>query len=397
MKPTSFTIIIRNDIIKGNGKTPVFLRLYLRNKDKRFNLGIEIEPKNWNGREPFIKKTEASSMHKNIIIRNFATKADEIIYRYKKEDRILTFELFEMELFNKGYDTDFFEFVNNKIQAEYKGETQRGYIKQLNKLNRYKNTLTIGEITGTFLNDYKTHLLKIGNIESTANKALKFVKVFINKAIAEDIIETNPFKNIKFQEEKGKKEALNIQEFNELYVYFQKNSELSLKQKETLRAFLFACCTGFRWGDLEKTLKFKNIDSKNCMISFIESKTKKNRNTPIMKEALEFIDFSKKIADEQKVFDLPVNQTANKHLKMIAKEINKTTGKILVTEKITFHYSRRTLDTLIYNQTGSIELAAEIVGHSPTIALKHYAKITDETKRKYLNEIGDLIFKNAIE
>jgi site-specific recombinase XerD len=390
MQKISFTIGTRTDRTNKRGKKDIFIMLYINGKKFWVKiLNIEVLEKNWVKESETAHKREPYSYKINAIISDYREKALKIIHDYTKDDKYITPELFRNELYNKGYDTNFYDYADKIIEAYTNPETKKAYKKQINKLKIFAKTLHFGDITHDFLLRYRKHLLDKGNIESTADKALKSIKVFVNRAMEDDIIKDSPFKKIKFKEHVGKKEALSTDEFKLLYNYFNDNDKLSIKRKETLRAFLFACCTGFRWGDIYD-LKFENVVGNRLVLT--EHKTQKKRDTPIMPFALQLIDFDKKFSEHQKVFDLPAGQTVNKQLKIFAKDINEKAEKQVISENITFHCSRRTLSTFVYNSTGSIEFAAEIVGNTPEINQKHYSKFSDTKKVDVLTELQTQMF-----
>ena len=295
-------------------------------------------------------------------------------------------------MYNKGYDTIFSEYAYGFIEKKHSGnaETKKGMKNSISKFINFAGNASFGAINKQLLEKYRSHCINdLKNKESTADKSLKNVGTIINAAIEEGIITDNPVKKIKFKEHDGKKESLSIDEFRLLLGYFNDNDNLSIKRKETLRAFLFACCTGLRWGDIY-SLKFENI--KDNRIILTEHKTQKKRDVIVMSSALQFIDFDKKYSEYQNIFDLPAGQTTNKQLKLFAKEINKKEEQKVISEKITFHYSRRTLSTLLYNTTGSIDLTADIVGNTPEVNKKHYSKILDKKKINVLNELDIEMF-----
>jgi len=404
MQKISIKTVIRPDHTKANGKKDIYIRLSIEGKATWVKIyNIEVSEKNWCKMSGTVTQNEPYYYKINAIINECLEKANNIKLNYTKEDKYLTFGSFRNEFYNKGYETDFFVYADEYINKHYASNpgTKKGMKNSMSKFKLFiKSNITFGAINKQLLEDYRKYCLsERENKEITVDKSLKNIGTVINAAIEEGKISENPVEKLKFKSHTGnREESLSKEEFRLLFDYLENNTDLSIKRKETLKAFLFACCTGLRWGDIN-SLKFENITDNR--LTFTEHKTQKKRNEAIMTLALQFINFDKKFSEHQKVFDLPVGQTANKQLKIFAKEINekarnesenKKDFRPIISEKITFHYSRRTLSTLLYNITGSPAIAAEIVGHSVNVALNHYAKIQDTTKIDALTKLENAYF-----
>ncbi len=385
MNRLSYKISPRTDIILKNGKTPVFIRLYIDGKDKRFKIpNIEISFKNWDNKNSCVKKAEPFYHQINHIINKYKEKTSKIILDYTIETKFLSFADFQNELYEKTNSNEcFFAFAEKLIQKLPKKTTQVGYRKNINKLKEFKPKLKFSEINYDFIMSYKIHLKNDkGNAEATITKALAVVKMFLNEAIKRDIIKTSPFKDIKLKQIKGKHTIITKDELQKLIRFYQENKINPNGKREALRGFLFACFTGLRYGDVKK-LEYRNIvDGK---LNLTEEKTGHEISYKLPEYALKLIN-RKAFFPNQKVFNLPTNQPANRYLKQVAIEAG-------INDQITFHYARRTFGTLLYNLTGSMDIASKLLGHTNIKTTEgFYAQTLEETKNDALKKLNDSLF-----
>ncbi|MDR1761517.1 MAG: site-specific integrase, partial [Bacteroidales bacterium] len=354
--------------------------------------------KNCDEKNNRIKKSEPNYIQKNLILDKYSTKVQEIIFNYTIEEKNLTFTLFEQEL-NQTHNRkkSFYDFADEIIKLKYTRKNTIGsHIKHVNKLKQFRPELTFDEINYDFIMNYKMYLEKeIGNATATISKALAIIKMFLNEALNRGIIKETPFKSIKIATMKGKHQILEIYELKKLSNYYEVNkNKLSKGRVETLRAFLFSCFCGLRYGDV-RNLKYKNINI-DGVLSIIEEKTGKETTIPLSEYAKSLIS-EKFISENQNVFSLSANQVVNRFLKEIAQDINSGISKNVkpISEKLTFHYSRRTFATYFYNANGDLLLTSSMTGHeSVDTTAKHYAQPLLERQRQGLENFEKYIFEN---
>lgn len=382
----------RGNKIFSDGKQRVNIRLYIGYPSTRYLIpGVEFLPEHWDKNSRRIKKKAPHSIGMNQIISKFENKGWNIIHEYINKDKILTFEAFRRELYNEGYNTDFFDYAFNYIESYSNKGTQKGMKNSMTKFKSFVNrSISFGEITVKLLEDYKHYCKNKGNNDNTTDKSLKHIKTILNAAITEGFITENPVNKFRFKEHEGRKDGLSSEAFKLLHRYFM-TKEMTYKQKEGLRAYLFACCCGLRWSDIRK-LKYKDINSNG--IHVVEQKTNKTRNAPLISKARDYyMDYNRKLSEEQRIFDLAESSSpTNRMLQMIAEEINKKEGAIIIPPTIHFHSSRATFDETILNLTGSAEIAGAMTGHSVKVVLNHYGKINQNTINKTIADMEEIFF-----
>lgn len=393
MQKLRTAVSIRNDIVLKNGNSPIFIRLSIGRDSKRFKIpNVEIKICNWDARNQEVSKKEPNFTRKNILISDAKKRAGQIILDYTINNETLTFEIFDRE-FNllEGEKISFYEFADELIKVKYaKQSTRKGVQKHINKLKAYKATLTFKEINYEFLMNYNNYMLNTQESSlAYAGKAWAVIKMFINEAIKRGIVKDNPFKTIKIPQVKGKHLILQLPELQTLIKLYQNPESLvdveplSRSQRNTLRAFLFSCFTGLRFGDL-RDIKYNNITEEG-ILKIDEEKTGNEVYLPLS-------DFAKSLIDEnpysknQKIFNLSINQAENKRLKVVAKIAK-------INAAVSFHYARRTYSTFIYDATGDLYVASELTGHQGiNVTIKHYAQPSIDKKRQALNAMEAMVF-----
>jgi len=370
-------IVLRTDYTKKDGTSPVRLRLTIGGQVNYYTLPITVNKNDWNFNKDTVKKTDCNYLRKNILIKKYLNKAEDIVYQFVISDKKLTFDNFN-QLYKIDYQQNsFFEFMKSLIDTEISKTLSKGtannYRSQTSKIKKFRNDLYFNEIDATFIRSYEAYMYsELSNQKSTANKTLIWLKNVMNKAIEKGIIKENPFvvSKIKLQRIKGNRIALTLQEVDKLNELFQQNV-LSKGKQNVLRYFLFACYTGIRVGDLS-VLKFSDIkqfDGKE-FISIIMHKTNEPVNIPLVNKAKELI-IKKRIANDT-VFDVLTDQPANRYLKEIMKMVH-------IDKSISFHCSRHTFATVGFNRLGiPIEVISKILGHTDIKTTMIYCAIDNE-------------------
>lgn len=209
------------------------------------------------------------------------------------------------------------------------------------------------------------------------NLFMKF-KYILRKALKEDVIATNPADKLenseKPQEEDGTREFLTIDEIKKLITTPCRNSTLKC-------AFLFCCLVGLRysdvssitWGELAKDSNGANL------LRFKMKKVKREENAYISDEAMKWLPKRGSAGDDDIIYPLPKNDSANKQL---ARWI-KTAGII---KHITFHCSRHTAATLNLSLGTPIEVVSKMMGHTKISTTQIYAKIIDVKQKEAVSK-----------
>lgn len=208
------------------------------------------------------------------------------------------------------------------------------------------------------------------------NLFMKF-KYVIRKAIKADVITVNPLDKLeesdKPKAEDGTREFLTIQEIKKLIATDCKNDVIK-------GAFLFCCLVGLRysdiaaitWGELEKG------NNDETLLRFKVKKTKRGETFPISNEALKWLPERGTSGDNDIIFPLPKNDSANNQL-------SRWVASAGIKKPITFHCSRHTAATLNLSLGTPIETVSKLMGHTKIATTQIYAKIINERQKEAVN------------
>jgi integrase len=214
--------------------------------------------------------------------------------------------------------------------------------------------------------------------ENTAVGYMKKFETVINSAISDEIINANPFKQIR-PENKLKKHKTEI-------IYLTLDEVKTLENTDCLspiikQAFLFSCYTGLRFSDVQNLTwdKLQKDNNGGTFINYIQKKTQKQEYLPIPEKAVEFLPKEACGKNTDRVFYLPSGSYTNLQLKLWAALAN-------IQKHLSFHVARHTYATLLLSLGAGIETISKNLGHSEIKTTQaHYAAIENRLQRAAVN------------
>ena len=233
--------------------------------------------------------------------------------------------------------------------------------------------LEFSDLNLEFIKDFQFYLRSVRNCSN--NTTLKYIanfKKIVLRAIDNEVILKDPFKNFKSKKSKIIKKPLSTQELYELERHYFSTDRLNVVRD----VFVFQCHTGLAYIDvyqLKKTDIKVGVDKLSWIMSE-RQKTGSSTNVPLLPQALEII---KKYKEHplclQRGTVLPVasNQKMNEYVKEIA---------ILCAFPFTLntHMARRTFGSTVTLQNNvPINVVKEMLGHSSVKQTEAYA-ITEQ-------------------
>ena len=169
------------------------------------------------------------------------------------------------------------------------------------------------------------------------------------------------------------KEFLTVEDIDRLY-----NTECEFP--EVKRAFLFACFSGLRLGDV---LALRYTDIQSGEIRIIQNKTKGLVTIPVTNMIRKILEDVEVLNANGRVFDLPSKTTTNAALKRWVVAAG-------ITKRVSFHTSRHTFATLLVYYSKDIFTASRLLGHSDVKITQIYAKLIDDAKLTAMNSLPEL-------
>ncbi|NRT14943.1 integrase [Flavobacterium sp. 28A] len=247
------------------------------------------------------------------------------------------------------------------------------HLKTFIRLKFNAEDLEFSDLNLAFIKDFEFYLRSVRNCSN--NTTLKYIanfKKIVIRAIDNEVILKDPFKNFKGKKSKIIKKPLSTQELYELERHYFSTERLNVVRD----VFVFQCYTGLAYIDvyqLKKTDIKVGID-KQAWIMSERQKTGSSTNVPLLPQALKIIE---KYKDHplclQRGTVLPVasNQKMNEYLKEIA---------LLCAFPFTLntHMARRTFGSTVTLQNNvPINVVKEMLGHSSVKQTEAYA-ITEQ-------------------
>ena len=230
---------------------------------------------------------------------------------------------------------------------------------------------------------YLKYLDQLKFKNNTISRKLSSLRAFYKFLLKKNIINNNPFVNIKNpKKEKRIPNFLQYDEFESLINSLKKDDNLSIRNRLILE-LLYA--TGLRVGELTN-IKIQNIDFANRSIKVL-GKGNKERvvyygdyaefiiNEYINKERLSLL------ANHQSEYLLINNQHGRLTSRGVEKIIDKIVMESSLKHKISPHVLRHTFATHLLNNGADILSVKELLGHESLKATQIYTHITPEYLR----------------
>jgi len=241
------------------------------------------------------------------------------------------------------------------------------------KFKFIKEDIEFSDLNLEFVKDFEFYLRTVRDCSN--NTTLKYIanfKKIVIRAIDQEIILKDPFKNFKGRKTKLVKKPLSTQELYELERHYFTTDRLNVVRD----IFVFQCYTGLAYIDafqLKRTDIKKGIDG-NLWIMSERQKTNSTTNVPLLPQALKIIEKYKNhplCVQRGTVLPVSSNQKMNEYLKEIA---------ILCGFPFTLntHMARRTFgSTVTLNNNVPINVVKELLGHASVKQTEAYA-ITEQ-------------------
>lgn len=260
----------------------------------------------------------------------------------------------------------FSDFVFQQIEKKRESlsrESYYSYRSSITKLLKFKPVIQFSDLDEEFINNYRRWMLNRGNNENTASKSLRTLRTMVNMAIRHDHILKNPFQWVRIKKVTGKRDYLNIDEFNNLYSSYKIGGYTNI-EKQVFRCFLFCCLTGLRYTDMRL---LKATDITDNIVSIKMHKTGLPVTVPLSTKALELL--------QDGWFRVYCNKVTNRVLRGIIEKSG-------IKKRVTFHVARHTFATISITLGMPIEVVSKLLGHTDIKTTQIYAKVVDTLKIK---------------
>ena len=306
-------------------------------------------------------------------------------------------------IFFDAYD-EFVAYKKDTMQWAEGTETRyqniRNILKNFEEAKKYN--LTFSKIDKNFYSKFSCYCMDdLKHINNTYLKNLGFFKTFMFWALKNKFTYNNAFENFN-NDDNGKsiikptltkQIALTIDDLNKLMKHQFKSKRLERSRE----IFVFACVTGFRYGEMT-SINRSNVTDDYIILKEEKDETKEAREIPLTA-------LSRYILIKYN-YNLPLiaNQKQNAFIKEVFAELEynhkvqkvTTKGKENIKEEMIFkdristHTARRTFITMMKRQGKSDKLIASITGHTDMKTLNDYYQVNDDETKEAMNEVFNI-------
>lgn len=367
----------------------VWFSFYVNRQKIHFSAKVKCYKWDWDKRKMIVKSSDPDAIDKNRIIENIRARINNVFVKYRLRDKNLTRDAFLRAYHRPSDFSTFFDFINaNRRNINYGNELTTNYTHEvvLNKVKEWQPDLHFDDINEDWINRYLIYLKKIcKNNDNTVHKNLAIFKKYVLAAWKMGYMDENPFLNFKIRRGYASYNYCTEDELKTLMNAY-KNGQFEEKYHRTLEFFLFMCLSSLHVTDA-RNLQLEQLTETTLI--YYRTKTRNVKPLPIpiplshpLKEIIKNIAGVRKKGN---LFtSLPADQTMNKYLKDIAKELG-------IKKTITHKVGRHTFATYFLAKTKDITSLKEILGHSSLSETMIYAHVLDESKQEGVKCFDELI------
>jgi len=380
--------LLREDYTKKDDTASIILQIYIKGRRVALPTGVHVQACFWDNENKIISPKHPKSKDYNLIIEKCRSLVNEIQIKYRLQDRDITPDLLRAEFKNPSRFLSFPDWMRSDIK-ERKGMIANSTLNMhhsiLTNLEKFQREILFSEIDVKFLERFERHLkLKEKNSIDTISKKLRVIKLYLNRAKRNQVIQINPFDQFRIKHGKGRIIYLEEPELRQMIEFYGKEL-IPKNMKKVLRYFLFSCITGLRLSDVKK-LRFDHII--NEMIVIVpQKKMNTDHETvtiPLCQAAKKLLHETNPLMIKGKIFETYSDPATNRYLKDIAKLLK-------INKHITFHTSRHTFATLFLEKTNDLASLQKLMGHASIMQTMVYAHVS-ETKKREQVKIFDRFF-----
>lgn len=353
--------IIHNRLKRATSKHEVSVELCFCAKRQRkyFSTGVKVTTTQWSDASKMVvKRKDADEL--NEIIQAYRARANEIISKMVKEG-CCDLNVIISQMNGEDEGTSFIEYCerrrNERKVCEHTKKRYDVFIKFLKTWGKIKSFQDCNVSKVRAMDEY---LHRQDKAQCTIYDYHKYLKLFINDAMIDGLIEQNPYKFLPFHIGKGEKQYVDCVTEEQ----FAAIKKLKLSTLHILHArdlFLFQCYTGLAYSDLA-SFDYANCEEINGKMFYHAKRTKTDTDFvfQLLKPALEIL--------QKYDFKLPKmsNQRYNDYLKAI--------GQMVGVDRLHTHMGRATAATLFLSKGMPINIVARVLGHTTLRQTTRYAR-----------------------
>lgn len=373
MKSIPTLTLINNRKHTGTAKkpSPVELRVTYCGKQKYLSTGVKVKPSEWDKANEVVKR-RSDAVTLNAMLFDFKSKVLSVVMDLHKRNALDLSTLSDV-LRHKDSDTSFLDFIEKRIEerSDAKDGTRRKWSAWLNQMKEWGKIKSFSDVTKENIYALSDYLRQRGLKQSTICNYHKSLKLFINDAIKEGLLQENPYQKYGIEISRGEPcqdKFLTDEEVDRLSSAKLPNNLLS----EARDLFLFQCLSGLAYKDLSEFHPEWVEKDKDGTVVYTNRRVKTLQPFVIvlLPKAVEILN---KYGGR-----LPYMGCTqyNMRLKIVAEAAG-------ISKPISSHWGRHTAAMVWLNNGIPLEVVSRCLGHSSTsITQKVYAHLESSTIKK---------------
>lgn len=245
--------------------------------------------------------------------------------------------------------------------------------------------MTFEEVNQAFMEGFREHLIHEARTKSgtplsrnTQYSYFNKLRFALNQAEREGLIRDNPNRAVKtIRAENTQRSYLTEDELRAM-------AEAECRYDVLKRAFLFSCCTGLRWSDINKLI-WSEVEPfyDHYRLIFKQQKTSGLQYLDLNPMAIQLM--GKALAPTERVFK------GLKYSSWHNMELLRWAMKAGITKSVTFHTARHTFAVIQLHRGVDIYSLSRLLGHSELRTTEIYADIMETRRRDAMLSFPDMM------
>lgn len=364
--PTTRAVFDRKKTATKDKTGLVQLEILYERKRKFISTGVKVYRDQWTDRAHVINRPDMLTLNRRID--ELKGRIDSYINTLVEQGKAFDFDTFDRWM--KAEDekqTSFIDWVESRIEhradiTESSRKTQR---KLIGALNDFGRIVAFDEVTSANITKFDEWLHAKGIKQTTVWSYHKALKTYVRQAMRQELLEKDPYANIKIDRGRGEWGKYLTAEELKLIEQTQMPTDSIARVRDL---FLIQCYTGLAYADLMAAdfTQAENIDG-TLMLVKERQKTNVRYTTVLLPKTIEIL--------KRYNYQLPriSNAQYNLRLKIVAEACG-------INKPIASHYGRRTCGMILLNEGFSIEIVAKVLGHANIHTTQEaYARVLDKT------------------
>lgn len=392
---------VRKEAKNKNDEVPIYCRITIKGKQTKFSINRNVKLDRWSPNSArHVKGTTEDAKILNYYIESVKSKLLQIHSELVSQGKLISpkiiNDLFQGKTEKQKSLHDIFDLhlsmIKNLLGKGYvkstlvKYQTTKKHVFDCLNVVYNKSDIYVSELNNAFIHDLNGYLRRERNCSH--NSAMKYIKLFksvLNFAEDKEYISRNPIARFKTTYHDVKRNALTLEELNQIESTMMSNVTLN----ETRDVFLFCCYTGLAYVDAYK-LSNDHIELSHYgkkQISLARTKTSSACKVQLVDKAIDILNKYKNhplCVNKSLLLPMISNQKYNVNLKQIARLCS-------INKNLTSHIARHTFATVLLNQDTPIEVVSKLLGHTKITTTQIYAKISDSNLSEKMNHFNEVL------